>query len=141
MTPGYKNRNGWLADRPQRHYGSLDAAKVHVRGEEEHPWRDLFEPFTEHHRAQEAACKAVTYFTHNRQRTDYPSYRAKGYQIGSGTIESGCKQIVTQRLKVPGAVWDPHNAIKTAKARAALLRGQWDTLSSRREHISLPLAA
>ena len=30
-----------LAERPQRLYGSLDAAKVHIRGEEEHPWRDL----------------------------------------------------------------------------------------------------
>ena len=30
-----------LAERPLRLYGSLDAAKVHIRGEEEHPWRDL----------------------------------------------------------------------------------------------------
>jgi hypothetical protein len=194
-----------LAERPQRLYGSLDAAKVHIRGEQEHPWRDLkvgtwftttveppqnpdddwdiqatdvsyycdiqeaqqfghllwatgcqrqaqladeliflgdgaewiwnlvqdhypeavqivdwfhaaeyiapvanaaftdkdkrqawikqvrtdlwdgkleqvieaFERFTEHHRAQEAASKAVTYFTNNRHRMDYPTYRAK----------------------------------------------------------------
>jgi hypothetical protein len=258
-----------LAERPQRLYGSLDAAKVHIRGEKEHPWRDLkagawftttieppqspdddwniqatdisyycdiqeaqqfgnllwatgcqrqaqlaeeliflgdgaewiwnlvqehypeavqivdwfhateyiapvanaafsdehkrqawikqvrtdlwngdldavinaFECFTEHHRAREPARKAVTYFTNNRHRLDYPTYRAKGYHIGSGTIESGCKRIVTQRLKVAGAIWDHDNAIKTAKARAALLSGQWDTLTSRREHLSLPLAA
>lgn len=30
-----------LAERPQRLYGALDAAKVHIRGEKEHPWRDL----------------------------------------------------------------------------------------------------
>ena len=30
-----------LAERPQRLYGALDAAKVHVRGEKEHPWRDM----------------------------------------------------------------------------------------------------
>ena len=30
-----------LAERPKRLYGSLDAAKVHIRGEEEDPWRDL----------------------------------------------------------------------------------------------------
>jgi hypothetical protein len=29
------------ARRPLRLYGSLDAAKVHVRGDKEHPWRDL----------------------------------------------------------------------------------------------------
>jgi hypothetical protein len=102
---------------------------------------DAFDRFTEHKCAQETAHKAVTYFTNNRHRMDYPTYRTKGYQIGSGTIESGCKQIVTQRLKVAGAIWDFDNAIKTAKARAALLGGQWDTITSRREHLSLPLAA
>ena len=99
-----------------------------------------FERLTDHARASEPATKAATYFTNNRQRMDYPEYRAKGYQIGSGTIESGCKQIVTQRLKVAGAIWEHDNAIKTAKARAALLSHQWDIVTSRREHLSLPLA-
>ena len=71
---------------------------------------------------------------------DYPTYRANGYQIGSGTIESGCKQIVTQRLKVAGAIWEQSNAVKTAKARAAFLSDQWDIITSRREHLGLPLA-
>lgn len=98
-----------------------------------------FGHFVEHKQAGEAAKKAVTYFTNNRQRMDYPTYRAKGYQIGSGTVESGCKQIVTQRLKVAGAIWNLDNAIQTAKARAALLSGQWPILKARRE--LLPLAA
>ena len=58
---------------------------------------------------------------------------------GSGTIESGCKQIGTQRMKVPGATWSLEGARRTAKARAAMLSGQWDYLASRREH--LPRAA
>ncbi|MDX1523597.1 MAG: ISKra4 family transposase [Anaerolineae bacterium] len=266
---GWLQRQDRLADRPKRLYGSLDAAKVHIRGEEEDPWRDLkvgawftttakppqqpdedwkieadeisyycdvleakefghllwatgcqrhaqgaeeliflgdgaewiwnlvqehypeaiqivdwfhateyiapvanaaftdkdnrqswseqvrtdlwegkldevitaFERLTEHQRAGEAATKAVTYFSNNQHRMDYPTYRAQGYQIGSGTIESGCKQIVSQRLKIAGAIWDLDNAIKTAKARAALLSGQWDTITSRREYLALPLAA
>ena len=99
-----------------------------------------FDRFTDHPRATEVATKALTYFTHNRHRMDYPTYRAKGYQIGSGTIESGCKQIVSQRLKVAGAIWDLDNCVKTAKARAALLSGQWSAICSRREHLALPLA-
>jgi hypothetical protein len=55
-----------------------------------------------------------------------------------GTIESGCKQIVSQRLKVAGTIWDLDNAIKIAKARAALLSGQWDSITSRREFLALP---
>ena len=93
----------------------------------------------EHKQAGEAAKKAVTYFTNNRHRMNYAEYRAKGYQIGSGTVESGCKQIVTQRLKVAGAIWDLDNCIKTAKARAALLSNQWSAITDRREH--LPLTA
>jgi hypothetical protein len=99
-----------------------------------------FEHFADHQQAAETATKAVTYFTNNRHRMDYPTYRAKGYQIGSGTIESGCKQIVRQRLKVAGAIWDLENGITTAKARAALLSGQWQAISARREHLALPLA-
>ena len=95
--------------------------------------------FVEQKRGAEAAQKALTYFRNNRQRMDYAAYRAKGYHIGSGTIESGCKQIGTQRMKVPGATWSLEGARRTAKARAAMLSGQWDLLASRREH--LPQAA
>lgn len=97
--------------------------------------------FSEHPKASEPARSAVTYFTNNQHRMNYPAYRAKGYQIGSGTIESACKQIVTQRLKVAGAIWELDNAVKTAKARAAWLSDQWPALVARREHLSLPLAA
>lgn len=51
------------------------------------------------------ASKAATYFTNNMERMRYDRFRAVGYMIGSGTVESGCKQIVTQRLKLPGAQW------------------------------------
>jgi len=100
-----------------------------------------FNRFTDHPKAADVAQKGVTSFTNNRHRMDYPTYRANGYQIGSGTIESGCKQIVTQRLKVAGAIWEQSNAVKTAKARAAFLSDQWDVITSRREHLDLPLAA
>ncbi|MBU0494988.1 MAG: ISKra4 family transposase [Chloroflexi bacterium] len=81
------------------------------------------------------AQQAVTYFTNNQQRMDYPTYRARGYQIGSGTVESGCKQIGTQRLKVPGARWSLAGARKVAKARAAHLSREWQPLVQRRVHL------
>ena len=82
-------------------------------------------------RDDDPAQRAVTYFTNNRDRMNYPIYRANGYQIGSGTIESGVKQIAQQRLKVPGARWNVSSARLVAKARAAFLSGQWDVLASR----------
>jgi hypothetical protein len=91
-----------------------------------------------HPQAGEAARKAVTYYTNNAQRMDYARFRAAGYLIGSGTIESGCKQIASQRLKRSGARWTLEGARMTAKARAAWLSGQWDQLSAQRA--ALPLA-
>jgi hypothetical protein len=87
----------------------------------------------------EEARQAATYFRNHGQRMDYAAYRAKGYQIGSGTIESACKQLGLQRMKVPGATWSLEGARRTAKARAALLSDQWELLVQRREH--LPRAA
>jgi hypothetical protein len=82
------------------------------------------------------AQQAVTYFTNNRQRMDYPTYRANGYQIGSGTIESAAKQIVSQRMKVTGAIWNLESARLVAKARAAFLSDQWHDLAARRTHLN-----
>lgn len=85
------------------------------------------------------AAQAVTYFTNNCERMRYDQFRAAGYMIGSGTIESACKQIVTQRLKLPGAQWNVAGAVETAKARAVWLSDQWHSLCALRG--SLPLAA
>ncbi len=84
------------------------------------------------------AKQSLTYYSDNIERMRYAQFRAAGYLIGSGVIESGCKQIVTQRLKLPGAQWELDGAILTAKARAAWLSGNWQNLVSARSQ--LPLA-
>jgi hypothetical protein len=84
------------------------------------------------------AAQALTYFRNNAHRMQYDVFRLKGYMIGSGTVESGCKQIVTQRLKRSGAQWNLQGARLTAKARAAWLSSDWGNLCSRRDQ--LPLA-
>ena len=78
------------------------------------------------------AQRAVTYFTNNQHRMDYPTYRKHGYHIGSGTIESGVKQIASQRMKVSGARWNLQSARLVAKARASFLSGQWDYIATQR---------
>lgn len=84
------------------------------------------------------ASKALTYFRNNAPRMQYDHFRQMGYLIGSGTVESACKQIVSQRLKRSGAQWHVQGAVLTAKARAAWLSGDWHQLCSMRER--LPLA-
>jgi hypothetical protein len=89
----------------------------------------------DHPRAGSAALTAATYFHNNKQRMDYADFRRQGYLIGSGTVESGCKQIGTMRLKRSGARWTKQGAVSTAKARAAWLSDQWQEVSR-----PLPLA-
>jgi hypothetical protein len=88
--------------------------------------------------AAEPANKTITYYQHNEKRMDYARLRSQGYLIGSGTIESGCKQIAGHRLKLAGARWTFDGSVQTAKARAAWLSGDWDSLAVKRA--ILPLA-
>ena len=43
-------------------------------------------------------------------RMDYPTYRANGWQIGSGPVESACKTVIGQRLKGGGMRWGEDGA-------------------------------
>ncbi len=83
------------------------------------------------------ASQAANYFANNMERMRYDRFRAAGYMIGSGTIESACKQIVSHRLALPGAQWEVEGAVFTAKARASWLSGTWSSLCHTRS--ALPL--
>jgi len=79
--------------------------------------------------APDAVHTALTYFARNRHRMRYDKFRQMGLQIGSGTMESGCKQLGLGRLKIAGAQWSADGARLVAKARAAYLSGQWDEIN------------
>lgn len=49
--------------------------------------------------------ETLNYFRNNVHRMDYPTYLANGWLIGSGAIESACKTVVGQRLKLAGMRW------------------------------------
>src|SRR6266545_2628732 len=74
----------------------------------------------------EAVEAALSYYTEHQTRMDYASYRSRGLQIGSGTIESACKQLVTARLKQAGVIWDASGAEAVAVVRAWLLSERWE---------------
>ena len=83
----------------------------------------------------EPAKRLISYYENNCERMRYALFREKNYLIGSGTVESACKQIVTMRLKRPGASWTEYGAKMVAKARTAWLSGQWQFITQ------LPIAA
>jgi hypothetical protein len=68
---------------------------------------------------------AVSYYTTHRSRLDYPSYRARNLQLGSGTIESTCKHLISARLKQAGMIWSEEGANAVSAVRAWLKSGRW----------------
>lgn len=71
--------------------------------------------------------KLIGYFENNRHRMDYPTYREKGWDIGSGPTEAGCK-IIGERLKGSGMRWVEDGAATVAALRALYVSGGklWD---------------
>jgi hypothetical protein len=68
------------------------------------------------------------YFENHAHRMDYPSYRAKGWAIGSGPIESACKTVIGKRMKNGGMRWGGDGADEMCHLRALFSSGedQWD---------------
>jgi hypothetical protein len=64
---------------------------------------------------------------------DYPAYRAKGWAIGSGPIESACKTVIGKRMKGGGMRWGEDGADAVAHLRALFRseKGQWEGFWSR----------
>jgi len=60
------------------------------------------------------------YFASNAERMRYQTFREKGYQIGSGVIESACGHVVGQRLDEGGMHWREETADAIVCLRAAL---------------------
>jgi hypothetical protein len=76
----------------------------------------------------EAAATAAAYFERNLHRMDYDYFREHGYFIGSGTIESGVKRLISARMKIAGARWNTESGEKVLKARCAFLNHAWHQL-------------
>lgn len=72
--------------------------------------------------------RAIGYFRDNRSRMKYDEYLAKGWFIGSGVVESGCKTVVGKRFKQPGMFWSKNGADALLPFRVAHLSGRYDEL-------------
>ena len=77
---------------------------------------------------KEATAELVGYLQRHAHRMDYPEYLARGWCIGSGAVESACKTVVGQRLKLAGMRWGEDGAHAVCHLRALYRseKGQWD---------------
>jgi hypothetical protein len=70
--------------------------------------------------------KAITYFTNQSPRMDYPTYIEQDFQIGSGSAESAVNQVVGTRINQTGMRWNAERATSVAHVRAAILSNRWE---------------
>lgn len=91
---------------------------------------------------REVARIELGYFRNHQHKMDYERYRAHGWQIGSGAVESSCKRVVTQRLKGAGMRWGVRGSNNMCHLHALLLSepSQWNYFWSnhrRNKHLLL----
>ena len=65
---------------------------------------------------------ALGYFQTNAPRMRYHWFRSRGLSVGSGTVESGCKADIGQRLKLSGTHWTVAGASAITTLRCAASR-------------------
>ena len=70
--------------------------------------------------------QAPGYFKSNQKRMRYDDFRAEGYPIGSGTVESGINTVVHHRMRRPGRGWQRDNAQAMLAGLSELYSGRFD---------------
>ena len=62
----------------------------------------------------------INYFTDNKERMRYDVYRAMRLPVGSGTIESACKNVIAGRMKQGGMTWSETGADGMLQIRSSI---------------------
>lgn len=71
---------------------------------------------------------AINYLRARQEQMRYGAYQAAGLPIGSGAVESTCKQMVTARCKQAGMRWSEAGADAILALRSFVLNEQLDEL-------------
>ena len=69
----------------------------------------------------------LRYFQRNAHRMDYKRYRQRGYPISSGVVESGCKHVIAQRMRITASMsWHEQTPDAILQLRCLIRSNQWD---------------
>lgn len=91
-------------------------------------WEEQIDPSAWSAERRESYRQELQYFRNHEHKMDYPRYLARGWQIGSGPVESACKRVVTARLKGSGMRWSERGSGALCHLQAILLSqaGCWE---------------
>ena len=83
---------------------------------------------------KKAATEQINFLVAHQTRMNYGTYRKKGWFIGSGVIEAGCKTVVGKRLKQSGMFWSEPGASSVLQFRTILLSRRFDAFWTDRQN-------
>ena len=81
---------------------------------------------------------ALGYFEHNAHPMRYRWFRSRGLFVGSGVVESGCKAVIGQRLKLSGMRWTITGADAIATLRCQQASRPEDRIWPARHNQTVP---
>ena len=83
---------------------------------------------------RKTALEQINFLKNHQGRMLYGTYRRKGWFIGSGVVEAGCKNVVGKRLKQSGMFWSQTGATAVLGFRTLLLSGRFDAFWADRQN-------
>ncbi|MFZ2411911.1 MAG: ISKra4 family transposase, partial [Candidatus Methanoperedens sp.] len=75
---------------------------------------------------KEVCEKTISYFEKNKDRMRYNVFRRRGFFVGSGVLEAGCRAVIGQRLKQSGMHWSLDGANHIIALRCCLFSNRWE---------------
>lgn len=77
-------------------------------------------------KAKKLMIKELHYFESNALQMRYAEFRKKGFFVGSGVVEAGCRTVIGQRLKQSGMRWSVRGANAIIALRCCILSGRFE---------------
>ena len=93
----------------------------------------------------EAVEKELSYFVNNVERMQYGTFRRRGFFIGSGVVEAGCKTVIGARCNQSGMFWGKPGAenvlalrcIHASRRLGSFWRDRLNALAARNDCLAL----
>ena len=105
-------RHHWVS----RHISRIDAGDV----------RMVIQELRQHRGEGSERTRQLAQYLHRfRHCVHYDAYKARGFPIGSGQVESAHRWIPQKRLKLPGATWKPDTINPMLALRILRANGWW----------------
>jgi len=73
--------------------------------------------------------KTIGYMETHLKRLNYAAFRAQDYDIGTGAVDGGIKNLVAVRLDGGGMRWGRQRSERVLLLRCVLLNNQWDAFT------------